>query len=285
MAIQGEFAEVLQGYAGYLKEKGSSGMVIELRIQAIEKFLKYISGDGILEIREINDWVLEKYRDKLLVEKTTGNTKAIKFLVVRRFIEYLMESNRLLINPLERVERIKYVKEIKTEGLSNGEIEKILTLPKQKSNCGFRNYVILQILINTGIKRGELVGINVYDVDLSRGFIYVQNPANKKIRTVPINPEICRLISRYLLEIRPKQVKDEDERRLFLGKRGNSLTIEGLQHILKGYRDMSGIKKRFNCTTIRDSLAIRLLKEGKNKEDVSKILGHLHVGSTLRRYA
>lgn len=148
---------------------------------------------------------------------------------------------------------------------------------------GFRNYTILSLLLSTGLRRREYLGLTLLDVDFNTGLIHVLGKGDKE-RFVPIGNTLARILKKYLKrrdEYMSEVLKGHSSAVLFISKDGNQLTISGSDSIfqeLKGKLGMNG--KKYSAHTWRHTFAKTFLLNGGDVFTLQKILGHSDITTT-----
>jgi integrase/recombinase XerC len=157
------------------------------------------------------------------------------------------------------------------------EIDTLLhTLPNaiRGEHYRIRDNAIMELLYASGVRRAEVAGINLSDVNLRDRIIQIYGKGRKH-RKVVINPTTAAAIERYL-SVRPHSADNA----LFLGRGGKRLTPK---HVWKIFRDiymLSGIAQKASPHTLRHSFATHLLENGVDLETVRELLGHESLATT-----
>jgi integrase/recombinase XerC len=137
-----------------------------------------------------------------------------------------------------------------------------------------RDNAIMELFYASGMRRAELAGVLIADVDLAERTIRVTGKGNKE-RTVVINHTAAEAISAYL-RVRPRS----DDPRLFLGRGGKGLTPKHVWRIFRTIYSVSGVTKHASPHTLRHSFATHLVENGVDLETVRELLGHESLATT-----
>lgn len=141
---------------------------------------------------------------------------------------------------------------------------------------GFRDYVILLLLLDTGMRIGELLGLKVADVD--DRFVKVFGKGRRE-REIGIYPEVSKLLWKYIHKYRCPA--NQDEPILFLGKGGKPLTFIGVQNLIKRIQHRSGLDDiKFTPHVFRHTFAKMYLSQGGDLFKLSRELGHSSIEIT-----
>ena len=156
------------------------------------------------------------------------------------------------------------------------EVMKLLqtSLAGRSDSARLRDRAILELLYASGIRRAELAGIRLADVDLAERTIRVTGKGNKE-RVVVINRAAAAAIEAYL-RVRPRSADPA----LFLGRTGAALTPKHVWRIFRDIYRVSGVQKHASPHTLRHSFATHLVENGVDLETVRELLGHESLATT-----
>ncbi|MFH0812911.1 MAG: site-specific integrase [Pseudomonadota bacterium] len=185
------------------------------------------------------------------------------------------------------------------EYLEPGEIKKVLSIPDKRCKIGFRDYLILRLLAETGIRRGELAGMKIGNLVSHNGGYSLFFPSLKKRkvrgeeshkekksnREIPLKHDLFSDLQRYLKQEYNGSNTDKDLP-LFRtsGKHGpykkTSITPKAIYDLVKRYTEQAGIEKRITPHSFRHTAATNWLVSGSDLATVKELLGHEHISST-----
>ena len=206
-------------------------------------------------------------------------TVARKVAAVKSFFGFLVADGLLRSDPTENLSLPKVGKSL-PKPLSAAEVEALLAAPAELSTPeAKRDIAMIELLYASGMRVSELVSLNIRDVNLEDGFVRCLGKGSKE-RVIPIHQEAARSIKEYLVEARPRLLRDDEEEALFLNRRGERLTRQGFWLILKTYAKAAGIKKEVSPHTLRHSFATHILSGGADLRAVQELLGHANISST-----
>jgi integrase/recombinase XerD len=144
-----------------------------------------------------------------------------------------------------------------------------------------RDRALFLVLLRSGLRVSEVVGLEVRDVDIQRHTLRVQDGKHRRERIVYLSPDSVRAVAVYL-----EQRGWPRGGQLFVSEKGQtygrSLSVRGVQKRIEGYARHAGVQ--ISCHTLRHSLATQLLNQGVRLVVVQELLGHAGVTST-QRYA
>lgn len=207
-----------------------------------------------------------------------SSTIARKVAAVKSFFGFLFAQQSITKNPASELDSPKVDKHL-PEALSAGDVEELLELPGTNSPASLRDTALLELLYATGLRVSELVALDVEDIDLEGGMARCVGKGNKE-RVLPLYDQARDILGAYLHSGRPGLLSDEQERALFLNRRGQRLTRQGLWLIIKRYAEQSGISGHITPHTLRHSFATHLLRGGAGLREVQELLGHANISTT-----
>ncbi len=161
--------------------------------------------------------------------------------------------------------------------LSEAQVEALLAAPDTAKPLGVRDRAMLELLYATGLRVGELVGLELAQLRLDVGFLLAYGKGGKE-RVVPVGEQAERWVRRYLTEVRGRLARGRHER-VFVNHRGGPLGRQGTWRILKVYGAAAGIR-RLTPHVLRHSFATHLLEHGADLRAVQLMLGHADISTT-----
>ena len=138
---------------------------------------------------------------------------------------------------------------------------------------------MMELLYASGMRVGELVSIDLGDLELEQGFVRCFGKGSKE-RIVPVHAEAVEAIGDYLREGRAELATKRSDRAVFLNRKGGRLTRQGIWLILRRLSAKAGIQKRITPHTLRHSFATHLLRGGASLRNVQELLGHASISTT-----
>ena len=250
-------------------------------------FMRWCDERGITQPREVTRPVLERYqrylyhyRKELTGEPLSFRGQRARLAALRQFFKWLAKQNYVLYNPAADIELPRVEKRLPRHVLTITEVEKIMVLPDLDDSLGVRDRAMLEVLYSTGIRRMEVVNLQLYDVDKERGTLMVRLGKGKKDRMVPIGDRALAWIEKYLVEVRPQLVTNPHEAQLFLTNLGEPFTPARLTQIVRRYVLRANIGKTGSCHLFRHTMATLMLENGCDIRYIQAILGHVELSTT-----
>jgi integrase/recombinase XerD len=163
--------------------------------------------------------------------------------------------------------------------LNYAEVKRLIAQPAGAEPCALRDRALLETMYASGIRASEATGLELADVDLSRGFLRTRGKGSKE-RVVPLGSKAAVAISAYLRSGRPPLVGERAESKLFVNFRGGALTRQGLYKIVQRHAKSAGLAEKMSPHTLRHTFATHLLAGGCDLRSVQEMLGHADIATT-----
>jgi len=256
---------------GFLASRG----IVELEDVKIADLREYIH---FLSHSEDNTVLYPNARRR--IKKNPGaSTVASHVRVIRAFFSWCVDEELIEKSPAARLAMPKVSKHVVVT-FSIEHIDKMLASCDVSTVQGFRDYVILVLLLDTGMRVSELAGLRLPNV-YSR-YVKVMGKGLKE-REIGLHPDVSRLLWLYIQKYRDSSAYP-DEDRVFLGRKG-ALTVEGIEQVFQRVAAASGIEGvRISPHTMRHTFSKQYLKNGGDLFKLSRELGHSDVQVTGRVY-
>lgn len=199
---------------------------------------------------------------------------------VRGFHRFCRAEGLLRADPTELVVGPKLPRPI-PKALDADEVSALLDTASGDDPAALRDRAILEVLYGTGARIAELVGCDVDDVDLERGWLRLFGKGRKE-RHVPLGRPAADAMEQYLVRARPQLVRpDGDRHAVFLNRRGGGrLTRQAVWQMLKARAAPLGIDDRLSPHVLRHSCATHMLDGGADIRMVQELLGHASIATT-----
>ncbi|MFR0569676.1 tyrosine recombinase XerC [Bifidobacterium apri] len=143
-----------------------------------------------------------------------------------------------------------------------------------------RDAAMMELLYATGIRVGELVGINIVDIDFAQRTVRVTGKGDKQ-RVVPFGAPAARAVDQWLRVGRPVLVTEQSGEALFLGRRGGRIDQRIVRRVVHGQARDAGVPD-ISPHALRHSAATHMLDGGADLREVQEMLGHASLRTTQR---
>ncbi len=277
--------------------KGKSSKTVEEYFLDLQTFFRYIIlsrglVSSVIEFEKIDISVInidllksitltDLYSFIIYCKNERSNnaaTRARKISTLRIFFKYLTVQEHLLdVNPAEMLESPK-VKQSLPKHLTLDDSLKLLNSVTGENQA--RDYCILTLFLNCGMRLSELVSLNVTDIKAD-GSLVITGKGNKE-RLVYLNPACLSAINEYL-KVRPNDgIVFNDRNALFISRNKRRISNKTVQHLVKTYLEKAGLANMgYSTHKLRHTAATLMYQEGDVDIRVLKeILGHTNLGTT-----
>jgi site-specific recombinase XerD len=267
------FAKRAEEFVGDLQAKGRSESTVIAYSKDIEQLLNFFSKEGIAKIEDIKTEDLEKYKQNLQDNNYTPKSISRKINSTRTFFRYLLENGHVTDNPSEKLAHPKF--ETKPPRVLTEMEYRAL---RDVSRVDVRLYSIVEILLQTGIRIGELAGLTLDDLRQSKDgridFLYIKAAGSHPARKVPLNKSAKKAVDEYL-QVRPETEDDT----LFVTKNGRPLLVRNIRTAIDKAFEKAGIKNA-KVNDLRNTFIAHHLSNGVSLVTVSKLVGHKRLSTT-----
>jgi integrase/recombinase XerC len=269
----------LQNFIDYLLlEKKYSPNTIVAYQKDLEAFRSYLLSDySDAQISQANYSQIRSWIVQLVDSNISNRTINRKLSSLNSYYKFLLKTESLKINPLAKHKALKVSKKIQIP-FSEVEISNVLKSIPTNTFEGLRDKLIVELFYSTGMRRIELVQLQLEAVDLSQGHIKVVGKRNQE-RIIPLLPSVILTFQAYL-SARLNLETIRDPHVLFLTKKGAKVYEMLVYRIITGYFDTISTKVKKSPHILRHSFATHLLSNGADLNAVKELLGHSSLAAT-----
>ncbi|GBD99183.1 tyrosine recombinase XerC [bacterium BMS3Abin07] len=267
--------EYLDGFLRYLRaERGVSSHTLRAYKKDLELYFKVISDGNVREtdVLDIRGFVVSQV-DKGLSRTTVSRRLAS----VKSFYNFLCREGIMDHNPAKLVPSPKLHRNPPLF-LSVDDAFGLVEKPEGVGFIPVRNRAILELLYSSGIRVGELVSLNMDDINLREAMIKALGKG-KKERLVPIGGAAVDAIKSYIVE---RLLLKRKQKALFLNRNGGRLTGRSIRRIVVRYARELGISGKIGPHTLRHTFATHLLQGGADLRVIQELLGHASLSTTQK---
>ena len=287
---------LISGYALCAASEGKSPRAIAIVVSSVgylEEFLMRHKADAdartvtpldlrafILYLREkrcFDNHPLNPAQERGL----SGHTINTYLRSIRIFFSWLLAEGITDANPFDRVKIPKPPRKV-IPTFTPSQISSLLDVIDTASPQGYRDYTMILMLLDTGLRISELAGLRLSDVSIEDGLLKVLGKGNKE-RVVPMGRQVARHLWRYVSRCRPEPAMPRLDR-VFLTREGRPLGKDRVDKIMRAYGRKAGITGvRSSPHTLRHTAAVTFLRNGGDVFSLQRMLGHATLEMT-RRY-
>ncbi len=255
-----------------LREKGRSEATVVAYAKDIEQLLNFYSSKAITKLQDTSITDLEAYKKHLQDNNYTPKSISRKINSTRTFYRHLLETSVITDNPAEKLAHPRF--ETKPPRVLTEMEYRAL---RDVSRIDIRLYSIVELLLQTGIRIGELASLSIDDIRTSKDsidFLYVKASGSHVARKVPINKSAKKAIDEYI-KIRPETEDDT----LYVTKNGRPLLVRNIRTTIDKAFEKAGIKNA-KVNDLRNTFIAHHLANGVSLVTVSKLVGHKRLSTT-----
>ena len=256
--------------------------------------LDFLNTLRVVDIEEYMEYLKYRFNDRN--QEVTNKERGImrKISSLKSFYNYYYRNERLRNNPAALIQLPKlHEKEIirldvDEVALLLDEVEKGESLTeKQKAyheKTKVRDLALLTLLLGTGIRVSECVGLDLNDIDFKNGGIRIHRKGGKEV-TVYFGSEVEDALLDYLEERNQMIPEDGSENALFLSMQKKRIAVRSVENLVKKYSKLVTPLKKITPHKLRSTYGTSLYKETGDIYLVADVLGHSDVNTTKKHYA
>ena len=199
---------------------------------------------------------------------------------LKQFFKWLTKAGHIPFSPAAEIEYPKTGYRLPKAVLSHGEVEQAMGTADLGTPLGLRDRAVLELLYSTGVRRMELEGLELQDLNLSAGTAFIRKAKGDRQRVVPLGERAIAWLVKYLTDARPELVTDPAEPAVFLDKNGRRLSKRAISALGKKLLRRANLGKVGAAHVFRHSAATAMLEGGADVRFVQEMLGHASLIST-----
>lgn len=252
-------------------EKKYSKHTVSAYINDLEEFNKFLNINRVklnekLNYSFVRQWIVELSENGLSSRSINRKISSLK-----SYFNFLIAINKLNVSPLKLHRNLKVDPKIIIP-FNEREMDKVFEIFNNNSGKLGRDFLIIEILYSTGIRRDELINLKFEDIYFEQGLIKVLGKRNKE-RLVPVLPNLLSKIKKY-------SSNNSINSYLFKSKNGKKISPSTIYRIVKKYFRQISSKNKISPHVLRHSFATHMINNGADINSVKEILGHSSLAST-----
>ena len=281
------FAPIVEDFVKYLAvEKNRSSNTIRTYRTDLELFLQFASNQGL---KKLTDLELNTFRLWLADQKEKGSSNATisrRSSTARVFSTWAFQKGLIKSDPAIRLISPKVNKTLpkvlgQKQATALMQTAAILEDEENSMALRMRDHAILEVLYSSGIRVGELTGLDIKDLDFTRCTMRVIGKGNKE-RVVPFGQPAKDALRRYLDKSRFEFINEKSGNALFVGSRGKRLDTRQVRRIVtRAILKVEGAPD-ISPHDLRHSAATHMLEGGADLRIVQELLGHSSLATTQK---
>jgi integrase/recombinase XerD len=286
-ATPGALRSLWAGYLAHIQVRHFTDQTIALHRRILRVFVEWAEERAVRDAAQVSAAVLERYQRWLYHQyrQASGQPLSIsaqrtRLRIVATFFSWAVRQHHLPANPAADLEMPREPRFLPRFVLSRSDMAAILAQPDLSTPKGLRDRAIMEVLYSTGMRRTELAGLKLYDIERERGLILIREGKGRRDRYLPLGAAAVGWIDRYLADVRPGLIIEPDAGFLFLNLTGEPLGAGGLGYELRQHITAAGIAHRGSCHLFRHAFATHLLEAGCDIRFIQEMLGHAKLDTT-----
>jgi integrase/recombinase XerD len=232
-------------------------------------FLDFLEGIGAPNPRETTPNIVRAYFDHLRQTGQASITINRKYGALRCFFRYLSQERVIPATPFILIEKPKVEKKL-IRPLDMDQVRLLLVQPKMKTYAGFRNWVMMLMMLDTGLRLSEALGLRRDKIDWQGSRVYVLGKGDKE-RAVPFGTAVKKALwdySQWRGDVAGQDI-------FFLDQFGGQICSRHFQIMLKRYGNAAKIEGvRVSPHTLRHTFATQYILNGGDAFSLQAMLGH-----------
>lgn len=264
--------ELNELYNKFINEKKSycEEKTITYYEENLTKFIEYVADQELTRDIYIN-YIYE------LRKKNIKNTSIRTYCrAIKAFSNWLLENEYIDKDITFKVKLPREDKEIVVP-LSEEEvirIDDVIIMPVFTDNLLYlRNALIIHLMLDAGLRKSEVINLNVNDIDVNKNVIYINNSKYNKSRVIPLSTVIKNLYNAYLIDREYNEIGLLNNTPLLIKSDDKRITSDTIKSLFRRLKKQSGIE-RIHPHLLRHTFATSYLMQGGNLEQLRIILGH-----------
>lgn len=256
--------------------ENKSATTMENYKYALQAFLDFT---GDIDMNDLEQRLIRKYIAYDLSRTVNGNpvssqTVLKHFSVIRNFCNWAYSERIIDTNPATGIRPPNTGDEM-PRTLSEEELKKVFRQLSGKDR--FRDKLIFELFLSTGIRLNECASLNVEDIDFENRYVHILHGKGGKQGRVPLEPTVAKDMSTYIHRFRDAL---DGETALFVNYRGTRLERRGIQTMIKRVLNNAGVDKKAGPHVLRHTFSTEFLRAGGGLEQLRKILRHSSITVT-----
>jgi len=271
---------MLKRYFESLTLRNYSQYSIQKHRLQLNDFILWCAERDVTQPRHVTRKLIQSYQRHLMrqIDKRgkpfSFRNQYSRVCSIRCWFKWLVTNDHIPSNPAADLELPKLGQRLPRHVLTQAEAEAILSQTDVTQALGLRDRAMLETFYSTGVRRMELINLQLHDLDQERAVITVRMGKGKKDRVIPIGERALAWVNKYLTEVRPDLVVNFSNNTLFLTNGGNEFSAPRVSKLVRNYVDGAAIGKTGSCHLFRHTMATLMLEGGADVRFIQAMLGH-----------
>lgn len=272
-----QYASDITAFVNYMTiSRNKSPRTANEYARDLTRFARFIAPANLIEAttEQIEDWKIQ-----LLTEgRNQPQSVRRKLAAIASFFKWRVKKKLRVDNPADAIEKPDVAKRL-PKVMTSAEVQKILNVRLKYRKCaamlGARDRAMMEVLYGSGLRRAEVTGLDIDDVDLTEKTVRVRHGKGDKERYSFLSEPAVEAIQAYLA-VRP----ESNSPALWLTIRHDRITPRQLWCVFDKTRKSSGLTKHVVPHTMRHAFATHLYEGGADIRAIQELLGHSSIATT-----
>jgi site-specific recombinase XerD len=277
--VSGDLPALIKSFERHLRAANRSPRTIEKYTLATRQLTRFLAAEGLpTNAAEVRRRDVEAYISHLL-ERYKPGTALTRYQYLQQFWKWCVDEDEVDISPMTKMTP-PILPEVPVPVLTDDELRALLATCDGRNFDDLRDQAILRLLIDTGIRAGELAGLQVSQLDLDDDNVVYVLGKGRRPRAAPFGAKTARALDRYLRARKTHRLAELPA--LWLTRFG-AMGVSGVQQMVKRRGAQAGIEG-LHPHVLRHSWAHAWLDAGGNEGDLMRLAGW-RSRTMLQRYA
>jgi len=283
--------ELIARFIDHLRfEKNASPHTVKNYHSDLRQFLAYLDKTGgqgtatTIAVDDLDHLSIREYMGHLYQRRLARTSIARKISTLRAFFRFLRQMELIETNPTRLVASPRLPRKIPPH-LEKDQVAALLEAPAPETDGGRRDRAVMELLYATGMRVGELVDLNLADIDLDEGIARIRGKGRKE-RLVPFGDTAREMLARYYPVRQRLLFTARDNRRdsqaVFLNLQGGRLSARSVSRIIERYIARVSVRLKISPHSLRHSFATHLMNAGADLRVIQELLGHASLSTTQK---
>ena len=272
---------LIDQFLDYMRyERYKSPLTVQSYAKDLESFCAYLKEvDSQLTLESADTDLIRGWMEQMMDKGNKATSVSRRLSAVRTFYRFALARGLVKKDPAHIVTAPKHEK-LLPQFLKEKEADELLDhrLNHDESFEGVRDYTLVMVFYETGIRLSELTGLDDKDVDLVTRQLKVTGKRNKQ-RIVPFGEEMVKTVSHYI-KVRDENILCREDQALFVTTKGRRMEAFQVRYRVKKLLSLVTSMKKRSPHVLRHSFATAMLNHGAGIESIKKLLGHESVSTT-----
>jgi site-specific recombinase XerD len=263
----GDVALLGESFRRHLLAANKAPRTIQTYLDAVRLLGAFLSAKGMpLSVAALSREHIESFIADTL-SHSAPSTASIRYRALQQFFKWAVDEGEIPVSPMAKM-RPPIIPESPPPVVSDADLTKLLKACDGKDHLSRRDAALIRLLLDTGMRRSELAGLNVSDIDFTNNVAVVMGKGRRP-RACPFGKQSAVALDRYL-RIRAKH-RDADRPELWLGLAG-PLTSHGIYQVIRNRTAAAGLG-HINPHRFRHTFAHLWLTSGGTEGDLMRLAG------------